>query len=383
MKFKGQLTAVILVLIANCFYIFYYFLRDGYIGTIELFGLPILLLIAWWCGKQFDTVKQLKETDEQKSQDYQRRHKHFQAIFEYAPIGIAIIDKNGKPIVSNRKLQEILGYSEEELNAMTFSEFSHPEDNEINMKLLKELYEGAIDHYYLEKRYFRNDGGLVWGEVTSALFPGLDDGSYNIIGMVNDITERKRAELHLKEAYDELEVYSNRDGLTGLANRRFLNQYLLREYSHAIRHKRPLSLIMLDIDYFKQYNDKYGHLIGDECLKQVATALEKTVNRAKDLVARYGGEEFILILPETEKLGASHIADKIRSSIEELNIPHIGSPIHRFLTVSVGVTTFIADSETKIDNLILEADKALYQAKQNGRNRVQVFNQEMKERIVI
>ena len=195
------------------------------------------------------------------------------------------------------------------------------------MKLLNELLEGKIDHYVLEKRYFRKDGQLVWGEVTSSLFPSLNNESYYVIGMVNDITKRKIAEQQLKEAYQEMEHLSNRDGLTGIANRRYFDDYFVREYRHSVRYSRPLSLIMLDIDFFKQYNDQYGHLNGDVCLKQVASIIKKTINRPTDLVARYGGEEFTIILPETDRIGASVVAEKIRLSVKELNIPHIGSKL--------------------------------------------------------
>ena len=112
---------------------------------------------------------------------------------------------------------------------MPFSKFSHPHDATLNMKLLNELLEGTIDHYLLEKRYFRKDGKVVWGNVTSSLFPGFNDGSNDVIGMINDITERKITEQQLQEAYQEMEYLSNRDGLTGIANRRYFDDYLVRD----------------------------------------------------------------------------------------------------------------------------------------------------------
>lgn len=379
MKYKGRMIALILVLIASSFYITYHFLRDGYFHTIELLGLPIMLLIAWWSGKQYDTVKLFKEKVELKSKELQRTQKLFQTIFENAPIGIALVNKNGIPVISNKKLQDMLGYTEIELSTMSFDNLSHPEDAKLNMKLLNELLEGKTDHYLLEKRYFRKDGQVVWGKVTSSAFPDITDGSTYVIGMVNNITKRKITEQKLQKAYQEMEYLSNQDGLTGIANRRYFDNYLDREYVNSIQYSRPLSLIMVDIDFFKQYNDKYGHLEGDECLKQIASTLEKTINQSKGLVARYGGEEFVIVLPETDKINASVIAKKICAAVEELNIPHIGSNISKYLTVSLGVSTVISDSKSMPENLILEADKALYQAKQKGRNRVEIYSNEMEK----
>ncbi|WP_077212717.1 GGDEF domain-containing protein [Bacillus dakarensis] len=374
MKYIGRLSACILVLVTNCFYIIYYYLRDGFIDSIEFVGLPILLVIAWWVGKQYDKSRLLEKKFELESKEFERRNRLFQTIFETAPIGIALLDKNGKPVISNPKLQEFLGYTGIELSAMSLSEFSQNDDAELNMKLLNELLEGKIDHYLLEKRYFRKDGQLVWGQVTSSLFPiPNNDGSNYVIGMVNDITERKIAEQRLMEAYQELEFLSNRDGLTKIANRRYFDDYFINEYNHSVRYHRPLSLILLDIDYFKEYNDHYGHVKGDECLIQVAETIETTINRPKDLVARYGGEEFIILLPETDINGAAVVAKKISLAIEKLKIPHIGSSVSRYLTATLGMSTLLVDSQSTPEDLISQADKALYQAKQKGRNAIEIY----------
>ncbi|MGF6953402.1 diguanylate cyclase (GGDEF)-like protein/PAS domain S-box-containing protein [Neobacillus sp. B4I6] len=374
MKYKGSITAFILVLITNCLYITYYFSRDGYVDTIEFIGLPIMLTLAWWCGKQFDKVKLFMEKDRNQSKELQRINEQFQVIYEKSPIGITLMDKNSRPVMANPKLQDMLGYSEKELQNITFGDISHPDDTTIIMGLLNELLEGKIDHYQLEKRYYRKDGQLVWGKVTSSLFPGKNDELSYVIGMVTDITERKVAEQHLIEAYQEMEDLSNRDGLTGIANRRYFDEYLIREWRQAVRYSKPLSLIMLDIDSFKEFNDTYGHMGGDECLKQVASILEETVKRRTDSVARYGGEEFAIILPETVINDACIVAEKIRSTVEELHIPHVGSNVSKFLTVSVGAATIIPDFNSNPEDLIREADRALYQAKQKGRNRVESYS---------
>jgi diguanylate cyclase (GGDEF)-like protein len=173
----------------------------------------------------------------------------------------------------------------------------------------------------------------------------------------------------LELANQELLRLANIDSLTQIANRRCFDQVLFQEWKRLKREKLPLSLILCDIDFFKNYNDHYGHPAGDECLKQVAEIINQSVNRPPDLVARYGGEEFVVILPQTEIRGAVHIAQTIRAKIESAAIPHISSQVSEYVTLSMGITTLIPDLQTDPQYLISEADQALYQAKKSGRNR--------------
>lgn len=174
-----------------------------------------------------------------------------------------------------------------------------------------------------------------------------------------------------EEAQLQLKQESNTDQLTGLANRRAMNATLSREWTIAIRHERPLVLIMLDIDFFKKFNDHYGHPAGDECLKSVANVLQESVQRPGDVAVRYGGEEFLLILPDTDSAAAQHVAEKICTSISLLTIPHDPSPLG-IITVSAGISVLTKDSFKDITELLKAADVALYQAKQLGRNQVQL-----------
>lgn len=160
------------------------------------------------------------------------------------------------------------------------------------------------------------------------------------------------------------------DGLTGIANRRRFNEYLELEWNRALRNKKPLSLVLLDIDMFKPYNDNYGHAAGDECLKKVARALQENLKRPTDLVARFGGEEFAVILADTDAAGAAAMAGKLRQKIETLNIAHAHSPVCDKITASLGAASLVPDEKTSVDTLIDLADKALYRAKRAGRNRV-------------
>ncbi len=178
----------------------------------------------------------------------------------------------------------------------------------------------------------------------------------------------------LEVVKNELEALSHRDGLTGIANRRYFDTVLEREWNAAHREKKALSLILFDIDYFKKYNDTYGHLAGDDCLCQVAIAASQVIKRPRDTLARYGGEEFVIILPDTDALGAEFCAEQIRSAIESLNISHSSSQIHSCVTASLGTSTIKPHTEISTSQqLIKEADLALYQAKREGRNCVKVW----------
>lgn len=163
---------------------------------------------------------------------------------------------------------------------------------------------------------------------------------------------------------------SNLDGLTKISNRRSYNETLEKEWENARNEKKQLSLIMLDIDHFKLFNDTYGHLQGDDCLQKVANALKSSLKRSGDFVARYGGEEFSVILPNTDKKGALRVAEKLRDKIESLQIPNIDSKVKPYVTISVGVATLIPVENMEYCELIHLADQALYSAKENGRNQV-------------
>ena len=185
-----------------------------------------------------------------------------------------------------------------------------------------------------------------------------------------EVIERQKAELALYQANQELEKLSILDSLTQVANRRKFDDYLLQQWQIAKQESVPISLIMCDIDYFKLYNDTYGHPIGDYCLQQVALAIDCILESSIDLIARYGGEEFAIILPNTDEDRAIQMAEKIRLSIKNLKIIHNKSSVDNYLTISLGVFTIIPTSKISPDLLILLADKALYQAKAQGRDRV-------------
>lgn len=173
----------------------------------------------------------------------------------------------------------------------------------------------------------------------------------------------------LNQANKELQLLSATDGLTGLSNRRMYDELSLREWRRCERTKKPISLVMVDVDHFKLYNDHYGHQAGDECLKAVSTQMRRAAPRASDVVARYGGEEFVFALGETDMDGAKWVANHLRQRIADLKMPHLASPL-QYVTVSCGVASVIPGDNLSLEVLLQSADYALYQAKEQGRNRV-------------
>ncbi|MBE9116133.1 diguanylate cyclase [Lusitaniella coriacea LEGE 07157] len=193
----------------------------------------------------------------------------------------------------------------------------------------------------------------------------------------DEIEKREQAELALKRTNEELQQINqllyrlaNLDGLTQVANRRRFDDYFEREWLRMRRDRRPMSLILCDVDYFKYYNDAYGHQAGDDCLRIVARAIDRAVKRPADLVARYGGEEFAILLPNTDSGGAMDVARQIRESVEECQIAHPQSEVSDRVTLSMGLTTLIPTIDISPDLLIATADRALYEAKNRGRNRM-------------
>lgn len=174
----------------------------------------------------------------------------------------------------------------------------------------------------------------------------------------------------LKEANETLERLSREDSLTGLANRRWFAQFLAQAWRTALRDNKALSILIMDIDDFKAYNDTYGHQKGDECLKLVAQTIHRAIGRASDLVSRYGGEEFVAVLGDTPLEGALRIAEQIRAAVESLQIPHNAAKYHQFVTLSIGVTSTLPTHDTQPETVLIAADRAMYNAKHDGKNRV-------------
>ena len=210
------------------------------------------------------------------------------------------------------------------------------------------------------------------------------DGSPDyFISVIEDITARKQLEaerdgliheleIRVLERTAELEKLTMTDPLTGIANRRHLDEYLGEEWDRAVRARQAISLVLIDLDHFKGLNDGLGHGAADRALKAISTALTQILQRTGDLAARYGGDEFVLVLPNTNPDGAFKVASDVQAAITRLDLPHPGSPIGTTVTVSMGVATSWPLKKGSANSLLLAADRALYSAKRAGRNRIAV-----------
>lgn len=270
---------------------------------------------------------------------------------------------------------ELTGYTPEEIDETGFSSLviqveCFGGENLSIAEIARNRQEGKTGQYLADYLIRTKSGTDRW--LGDHSFPWMD-ASGNLIGSVgilSDITERKLAEAALRRMNRELQLLATLDGLTGMANRRRFDEFIGCEWGRMRREHAPLSLILCDIDYFKLYNDTFGHLAGDDCLKLVARTIRNCVKRPTDLVARYGGEEFAVVLSNTDTAGAITIAESIRSRVAALALPHPQPSGARNLTISCGVCTMIPDGCNSFNALIELADKGLYEAKSRGRNRI-------------
>jgi len=248
----------------------------------------------------------------------------------------------------------------------------HPDDRE---KVEKAVREGLdpMQSIFVEYRIIDSDGRIRWFlEKGQAIFSQEGQPLW-LNGAIFDDSERKFAEEALQKANEALKRLAIIDGLTQISNRRRFDEFLANEWKRALRSKQNLSLILCDIDFFKLYNDNYGHQAGDQCLHTVAQAINNMLRRPADLAARYGGEEFVIILPDTDIEGAFHVSERIRSKIQQLEILHEHSTVEKHVTLSLGVASIVPTHVSLPESLLKKADKAMYEAKEKGRNQTVVF----------
>jgi len=312
----------------------------------------------------------------------------YEALIEQAPILIWRANTDKLCDYFNHRWLAFTGRTMKQEYGNGWAEGVHPDDLDQCIKIYVDSFDKheIFEMHYRLKRF---DGAYRWLLDRGVPYYSEDDEFSGYIGSCIDVTESYEAKLelqkhreHLEELIDKrteelkitnekLEKLSFQDGLTGIPNRRMLDLILNKEWDRGVREKQPLSLIMVDVDYFKQYNDHYGHIQGDECLKSIANELTQIPKRAADLCARYGGEEFVLLLPNTNQEEAIRLAERLRAKILKLKLSHEHSNICDVVSISAGVSTIVPMMDISPLSLTKAADTALYQAKSNGRNRVE------------
>ena len=266
-------------------------------------------------------------------------------------------------------MKQVLGYEPKELIHRSVAEVVSPDHAAELKNILDALSEGQETATFIHQSRHKN-GNDIWLETIFRLVRDPASGApSSIVAMIRDVSDRKAAEEELQALNTVLKELAATDALTGVPNRRSFDIALDRECRRAKRARKPVAVIVADVDHFKSYNDCYGHQAGDECLRRVARAMSEVVQRPGDLLARYGGEEFALILPETDKFGAGLVAENLRRAVEAQAISH-ASATHGLVTISVGVSWMPIDRDNMGPVLLQDADQALYEAKNSGRNRV-------------
>lgn len=292
--------------------------------------------------------------------------------------GLILIDAEGKVQLWNRWLAERSGVSAPDVLGRRLEEvFPHLANSRlahaVQIALQQQL--PAILSQTLNRRPFplqdhlHTDARPIEQAITIAPL-ARDSGHIHCLIQIQDVTAAVRREQQLREQAQQLQALSNIDGLTGVANRRSFDARFQEEFQRAQRHGSDISVLMLDIDYFKEYNDCYGHQAGDTCLTVVAHTLRRCLQRGGDFVARYGGEEFAVVLPGASHGAACKLASSLQQEISRLGIPHANSHAASHLSISVGVATHTPQRNDRAMDLLRGADIALYQAKRQGRNRV-------------
>ncbi len=342
---------------------------DGVISAriITIHGAPHIVSVVRNITDQKVAERALRESEDT-----------YRSILNASPDDITITDLEARILMVSPAAKKIFGYPADYqgFEGTHLLDYIVPEDAERARANILHMYQGGttIPNEY---RGIRRDGTLFDIEVNSGFIRNAEGQPVKMVFIVRNISERKQTEQQIQKLVQQLEIERNAaqlssrtDSLTGLANRRCFDETLNTEFFRLKRSGAPLSLILLDVDHFKKYNDYYGHLAGDDCLRQLGAVLKIIPERSADIAARYGGEEFVVILPETEGAGAEEMAEYIRKAVEALAIPHADSETAPWVTVSLGVVTIHASGFTSPEQVLVLADQEMYRAKQKGRNQV-------------
>lgn len=331
-----------------------------------LFGGFIISSFIHFLEKSEQIKLALKESEER-----------YRTLIETSPDGI-FVQINGYIKLANKKAANLLGANSiSELIGLYVFDLIDPTTLEESYGRYYQFINGEQKQEQKESRYIRLDGLKI-----DLAFSGskvIYEGQLATMVVFRDISEQKEAERKLKQANHLLHKLSITDGLTGIANRRYFDEVFQMKWDEALVNKTSISIMLIDIDSFKEFNDTYGHLKGDKCLQQVANIISVNLLRDVDFSARYGGEEFIGILSNTNENEAKVIAERIRRDILDLKIPNLNANVVPFVSVSIGIVSLIPTELVDPKDAIDYADKSLYSAKSNGRNQVNLFSQNQLE----
>jgi diguanylate cyclase (GGDEF)-like protein/PAS domain S-box-containing protein len=268
------------------------------------------------------------------------------------------------------QIEQVLGWRQDSWKTVNdWAERIHEEDRQKTVEFCVAQSQQGADHE-ADYRALTADGDWVWIRDVVHVVRNPDGSPQALVGFMFDISERKKAEDKILQLQKELEALSYQDSLTTVANRRMFDTILEVEWAKARVTAQPLSLVLVDIDHFKAYNDRHGHPQGDACLRQVARVLDDAASRTRDLCARLGGEEFALLLPSTGALAAQEVARRCRKLLGQAAIPHGGSAVSDFVTCSMGVGSIVPGAHDSVRAFIESVDRRLYQAKNGGRDRI-------------
>ncbi|MGA2081352.1 MAG: PAS domain S-box protein [Holophaga sp.] len=363
--------------------------KDGTRIHVSILGVPIIThdrqVAVYGIYRDISDRKQAEEA-------LQQEKAYLDQLVETAAEGIVMLDPQGRIMLHNGEFCRMFGYRPREVMGRSVDDLVLPPGSEAEgQRLTRTVMEGG--HFSIETRRRRKDGStlpvlivgspiVIQGQEVAcyAIYRDISDikhaqeeilESQRQVMMVNaDLQERTR---QLEAVNVQLERISNYDGLTAIPNRRYFEHFYDLEWRRSLREQKWITLIMIDVDFFKAFNDRHGHLAGDDCLKQIALALQ-IVNRASDLVSRYGGEEFVAVLSGTDPAGARSVAERMRQRVRNLHLVHGASSVGPYVTVSMGISSQVPQSTATPESLLLKADQGLYLAKSLGRDRIEVMD---------
>ena len=335
-------------------------------ATRMIFVLGLVLLIA---VIGFYLVRQLLQR-QRTAQALVAKEANFRLLAEQSSDMVTRIGLDDTLLYVSPACARITGWSAAELLGTSALAGIHPDDMERVGQAIVALKQGEAEEARFVYRQRHRDKGEIWAEVALHVTVAPDSGAIDgVVAVVRDMTEQK-------DLQDKLASLATTDGLTGLANRRAFDERLADEWARARRDGTQLSLLLIDVDHFKKFNDHYGHLAGDACLRALGRILSAQAKRPADLAARYGGEEFAVLLPNTDADGCADVGEGIRQALHDLAMLHTQNPPSRLVTASVGGAAALP-SETTMDcsTLVAAADRALYAAKDGGRDRLVMSGQ--------